>query len=209
MFPRKKEKPKEQQQPASAEQEEKQTENDEQSASGPQKQAEQMQKQIEDLKKEKDEIFAKLQRVAADYDNFQKRSARQIADSVAYEKEKIIKSLLPALDNFEHALANSEGADADAILMGVRIVYDHILDALKAQGVEQIAAAGKNFDPAMHEAIVQQSDPGKEDGVVLGEVQKGYKLNGRVIRASRVVVNKVPAAEEQWPADEDENRDTQ
>ncbi len=171
---------------------------------------EELQKQIEDLQKEKDEIFAKLQRVAADYDNFQKRSAKQITDSVAYEKEKIIKALLPALDNFEHALANSEGiADAEAILKGVRIVYDHILDALRAQGVEQIEAAGERFDPAMHEAIVQQSDESREDSVVLEELQKGYKLNGRVIRASRVVVNKAPAAEAELPADDDETRDTQ
>lgn len=149
---------------------------------------------VENLQREKDELFEKLQRVSADYANFQKRVPKQIADSVAYEKEMVIKSLLPALDNFEHTLQNADSAEDVVVLAkGIRIIYDQMLDILKSHGVEQIEALGENFDPAMHEAMMQKSDPEKEDNIVLQEFQKGYKLNGRVIRPGKVIVNKLAA----------------
>jgi molecular chaperone GrpE len=202
MFPKKKENPKEENRPQPMEQAP-------QEAQEPQKQIEELRKQVEGLQKEKDDIFAKLQRVAADYDNYQKRSAKQIAEGIAHEKEKIIKAILPVLDDFERVLANTDCAeDVKAVTSGMRIVYEHAIEVLRAQGVEQIKAEGERFDPAMHAAITQRAESGKEDGVVLEELQKGYKLNGRVIRASRVVVNKVAAATEQ-PAEEPETKDTQ
>jgi molecular chaperone GrpE len=148
---------------------------------------------IESLRVEKDELFAKLQRVSADYANYQKRVPKQIADSIAYEKERIIKSLLPALDNFEHTLQNANSSEnMDVLVKGIRIIYDQMLDILKSHNVEQIEALGEGFDPALHQAMTQQSDPEKEENIVLEEFQKGYKLNGRVIRPSRVIVNKLP-----------------
>ena len=157
--------------------------------------AEELQKQLEGLRKEKDDIFGKLQRVAADYDNYQKRSAKQITDNVAYEKDKIVKSLLPILDNFEYILANTSCGAADETLMkGVKIIYDQMLDVLKGHGIEQIKSAGEQFNPAHHEAITHRSENSKEEGLVLEELQKGYKLNGRLIRASRVVVKQAALA---------------
>lgn len=151
---------------------------------------------IESLQKEKDELFAKLQRVSADYANFQKRVPKQITDSIGYEKERIIKTLLPALDNFEHTLQNAHSAeDIDVLVKGIRIIYDQLLDILKSHNVEQIEALGEKFDPAMHQAMTQQSDPDKEENTVLEEFQKGYSLNGRVIRPSKVIVNKLPEEE--------------
>lgn len=148
--------------------------------------------ELESLKTEKEELFGKLQRVSADYANFQKRVSKQIADSIAYEKEVIIKSLLPVLDNFEHTLINAAGAEnADSLVKGVQIIYDQLMDILKSQGVEQITASGQKFDPALHEALMQQSEPEQENNIVLKEFQKGYKLNGRVIRPSKVIVNKI------------------
>ncbi len=147
-------------------------------------------------------LFAQYQRVAADYDNLEKRTARRIADEVAYEKEAVIKTLLPALDSFEHTLANSEKAESAQVLArGVRIVYDQILGVLRSHGVEQITAVGEMFDPAVHEAMQRRAESDKPDGVVLEEYQKGYRLGERLIRASRVVVNKVSEAE---PASEQE-----
>jgi molecular chaperone GrpE len=179
------------------------------------KQVEELRGQLEGLQKEKDDIFAKLQRVAADYDNYQKRSVRQISDSIQHEKDRIIKALLPAMDNFEHILANTScgvndeaSAGGEALLKGVKIIYDQLLGVLKAQGVEQIKSAGEKFDPSQHEAITQRADTDKEDGLVLEELQKGYKVNGRVLRASRVVVNKAPAKKEE-SAEEPETKDTQ
>ncbi|MDD5065221.1 MAG: nucleotide exchange factor GrpE [Phycisphaerae bacterium] len=153
---------------------------------------------IEQLQKEKDELFGKLQRVSADYMNFQKRAAKQTADTIAYEKERIIKTLLPALDNFEHTLQNAQSAESkDVFVKGIRIIYDQILDILKSHGVERIDSLGAKFDPALHEAVSHKTEPEKEDNIVLEEFQKGYRLNGRVIRASRVIVNKLPSEQEQ------------
>lgn len=157
---------------------------------------EELQEKIESLQKEKDELFAKLQRVSADYANFQKRVPKQISDTIGYEKERIIKTLLPALDNFEHTFQNAHSAEnVDVLVKGIRIIYDQLLEIFKSHNVEQIQAVGETFDPAIHEAMTQQTDTGKEENVVLEEFQKGYKLNGRVIRPSKVIVNKLPAEE--------------
>jgi molecular chaperone GrpE len=164
---------------------------------GPKKdELEELRAQIEELQKEKEEVFSKLQRVSADYVNFEKRAPKQIADTISYEKEKIIKSLLPALDNFEHTLQNAHAAEESGVLVkGVQIIYDQMLDILKSHGVEQIEALGEIFDPTVHEAMTRRAEADQEDGVVLEEFQKGYKLNGRVIRPSKVIVNKLPSEE--------------
>lgn len=160
---------------------------------------------IDSLQKEKDELFAKLQRVSADYDNLQKRTTKQITESISYEKEKIIKAILPALDNFEHTLQNASSVETvDVFLKGTQIIYDQMLDILKSLNVEQIKTLGEIFDPVMHEAMMQKNEPEQEENVVLEEFQKGYKLNGRVIRPSKVIVNK-PAQEQ--PAEQTVNED--
>jgi molecular chaperone GrpE len=151
---------------------------------------EQLQADFDALMAEKLELFEKLQRVSADYANYQKRIPKQIADSVGYEKERILKSLLPVLDNFEHALNNSQSGDIDAVVKGIRIVYDQMLDAFKSHGVEVVLAKDQIFDPSRHEAMMQRSEEDKENNLILEEFQKGYMLNGRVIRPSKVIVNK-------------------
>src|SRR5210317_852221 len=106
---------------------------------------------LESLQKEKDELFGKLQRVSADYANFQKRVPKQIADTLSYEQERMIKNLLPALDTFEHTLQKAHSAeDVDVLVKGVRIIYDQMLDILKSHNVERIEALGAVFDPAVH-----------------------------------------------------------
>ncbi len=149
-----------------------------------------LEKQMDGLQKEKEDTFLQLQRVSADYANYQKRAPKQIDESVRYEKEKIIKSLLPGLDNFEHILKNMADVD-DSHLKGVQIVYDQMLDILKSHNVEQIKALGEKFDPNLHQAMMRKADDQVEDEIVLEEFQKGYQLNGRVIRPSKVVVNKL------------------
>jgi len=134
------------------------------------------------------------QRVSADYANFQKRVPKQIADTIGYEKERIIRTLLPVLDNFEHTLQNAHSAEnVDVLVKGIQIVYDQLLETLRSHNVEQIEALGEKFDPAVHEAMTQRTDAEKEENIVLEEFQKGYKLNGRVIRPSKVIVNKLTA----------------
>ncbi len=150
------------------------------------------------------------QRVSADYDNLQKRTARQIVDTIGYEKEKIIKTFLPALDNFEHTLQNARSAEnVDVLLKGIQIIYDQMLDILKSHNVEQIKALGEPFDPALHEAMMQKTEPEQQENIVLEEFQKGYKLNGRVIRPSKVIVNKLtqeqPARQKEEPPEQTTN----
>jgi len=150
------------------------------------------------LEKEKDELFGKLQRLSADYDNYQKRALRQIADTVAYEKEKVIKALLPAMDNIEHTLDNTDSVESvEALVAAVRIIRDQMLGILKGFGAEPIEALGTSFDPALHQALMQKSDPQCGNNVILEQFQSGYKLAGRVIRPSKVVVNKLSAPEGQ------------
>lgn len=152
---------------------------------------EELREKLESLQEEKDELFEKLQRVSADYANFQKRAPKQVTEAIVYEKEKIIKSLLPTLDNLEHTLQNAESVeDVEVFVKGIKIINDQMLDILKSHGVELVAAAGEKFDPAVHEAVMQRSEPDKAEGVVLEEFQTGYTLNGRVIRPSKVIVNK-------------------
>jgi molecular chaperone GrpE len=166
-----------------------------------------LRQQAEELQKEKDELFGKLQRVSADYINFQKRTHKQVEDTIAYEKEKIIKTLLPALDNFEHTLQNAASAEStDVLLKGIQIIYDQILDILKSHGVEHIDALGAKFDPALHEAVSQKVESEKQDNIVLEEFQKGYKLNGRVVRPSRVIINKLPSEQETPTQEAEEER---
>ncbi|MEE9370966.1 MAG: nucleotide exchange factor GrpE [Sedimentisphaerales bacterium] len=145
---------------------------------------------IDDMQKEKDELFGKLQRVSADYANYQKRAPKQIADTICYEKEKIIKTLLPILDNFEHTLVNADSAEnVDVLVKGIKIIYDQMLETLKSHGVEQTKALGEKFDPALHEAMMKKTDPEQEENIVLEEFQKGYKLNGRVIRPTKAIIS--------------------
>ena len=162
---------------------------------------------LDALTKEKDDLYAKLQRLSADYANYQKRSVKQIADSVSYEKEMVIKSLLPAIDNFEHTIVNSENAeDINVLAKGIKIVYDQIIDILKSHNVEQIKALGEPFDPSLHQAMMRRSETENEDGIVLEEFQKGYKLNGRVIRPSNVIVNKIEKPDNESAEDNEDKK---
>ena len=146
---------------------------------------------------EKDELFAKLQRVSADYANYQKRVPKQIADSVSYEKERFVKAMLGSIDNFEHALANSDKADSlESFVKGIQMVHDEIINTLKGQGVGRIESVGRQFDPSHHEALMQKTEDGKANGEILEEYLSGYKLNDRVIRPAKVVVNKVDVPQE-------------
>ncbi|HEG42836.1 MAG TPA: nucleotide exchange factor GrpE [Phycisphaerales bacterium] len=178
----------------------KKKESDEKKNDKPLTEVEKLALKVDMLAKEKDETFEKLQRISADYANYQKRTPKLIADSVAYEKKAIIRSLLPSFDNLALALANAgpatETEAGDNFVKGVQLVYDHMLDALKNHGVEQIEAAGKQFDPTIHEAMMRRTEEDKPDNIVLEEFQVGFKLNGQVIRPSKVIVNMIPSEDD-------------
>jgi molecular chaperone GrpE len=166
------------------------------------KEMEKLQQDFEALRKEKDELVDRLQRVYADYANFQKRVPKNIAETVAYEKERFIRSFLPILDNFDRTLREAQLAqNVEAVIRGVEIIRDQMLAILKTHGVHPIDALNEKFDPARHEAMLRRSEPHQEDDLVLEEFQKGYTLNGKILRPSRVAINKiqVPAQAAQAP----------
>ena len=151
-------------------------------------------KEIAELKRnlaEKTELaqgyFAQLQRVQADFENYQKRVAAErsrIADGAC---ESIVAGLLDTLDNFERAIGSLKKLP-DEESEGVLMVYKNMLEYLKNNGLERIAAAGCQFDPHKHEAIMQAESDEAGDGTVLEEFQAGYALKGKVIRPSKVKV---------------------
>ena len=166
-------------------------ERQEQNAKAPDEDLNALGEQLQSVQKERDDLLGRLQRVSADYANFQKRLTRQINDSVQYEKEKILRSFLPVLDNFEHTLKAHSTGDVNALAKAVEILYGQMLDTLRLHGVEQIGALGELFDPDRHQAVMRMEQPDKPADIVLEELQKGYVSGGHVIRPSRVVVNKI------------------
>jgi len=159
--------------------------------------------ELEGIRKEKDELFAKLQRVCADYANFQKRVPKQISDSIAYEKERILRSLLPILDDFERTLKAEVCAQSvEALVKGVAIIRDQMLGVLKSHGVEPLTTLGEKFDPEKHEAMLRKCEPDQADDIVLAEYQTGYRLGDRILRPSRVAVNKIQRQAQEASGDE-------
>lgn len=153
---------------------------------------------IEELTKEKEQLFQQLQRVSADYANYQRRAPKQIEDSVEYQKKAFIRALLPSLDNFEHAInASHKTESVGEVVKGVEMIFSHMLDALKSQGVKQMQTVGEQFDPNLHEAMMRKSDPGQPDNTVLEEFQKGYMFNEQVLRPAKVIVNKIETEQPQ------------
>ena len=158
----------------------------------------QLKEKLESLLKEKDEVFSRLQRLSADYSNFQKRTVKQIDELTAYEKEKIIKTFLPVMDNFEQTIRNTSATnDLQSLQKALKMLYEQMVETLRLHNVEQIKSLGEVFDPSQHQAMLRKADSEKPENIVLEEFQKGYKLNGTVIRPSRVIVNKLPSAEQQ------------
>ena len=160
--------------------------------------------ELELLQEKYNDLEDKFRRLSADYANYQKRLPKQVEESVAYKVESFIKSLLPGVDNFDHALAHSKNSDLEGMIKGLDMVYSNLLGILKAQGLEQVDAAGEKFDPNCHQAVMQKADEEKEDGIILEQYQKGYKLNGRLIRPAMVVVNKLPVADVAEPEQSEE-----
>ncbi|GAM15232.1 nucleotide exchange factor GrpE [Mesobacillus selenatarsenatis] len=129
-------------------------------------------------------------RLQADFDNFRRRSRIELEASAKYRAQNIISDLLPAIDNFERALKmDVDNEQAKSLKQGVEMVYRSLLDALKNEGVEVIEAVGKEFDPHLHQAVMQAEDENFGPNIVVEEFQKGYMLKDRIIRPAMVKVN--------------------
>jgi molecular chaperone GrpE len=144
-------------------------------------------RELGEARLEADELLGNLQRVTAEFDNYRKRTERDRIENVRRAGQRIIESLLPALDSIDAAIAIDATTDTETkMLEGIRSTHDQLLEALKRDGFAVIEAVGAPFDPALHEAI--SVIPGEGEQIVDQEVRKGYVMGGRVIRPSLVVV---------------------
>jgi molecular chaperone GrpE len=147
--------------------------------------------ELEKLRRERDELFDRLARNTADFQNSRKRLQADADQRAQYANASLIKSLLPVLDNFERALAvDPEKSNVADILKGMEVVHAQWNDILRSQSIETIAPApGTPFDPTQHEAIMQQDSEYKEP-TVTQTFAKGYALHGRTLRPAQVAVSK-------------------
>jgi molecular chaperone GrpE len=143
--------------------------------------------EVETLQRERDELVDTLQRVQADFENYRKRAARDQASLVARAHERLVKELLPVLDDLERALEAAEAHEEAKLEEGVALVARSLADTLRKEGLEEVLTEGK-FDPHVHEALLSQPSEA-EEGAVVEVIQKGYRLGDRVLRPARVVVS--------------------
>ncbi len=136
--------------------------------------------------RERDEYLDLSQRTRAELENYRKRAAREAAQAGERAKANLIRELLPVLDNLERAIA-SAGEDEQHLADGVKLVHAQLVAALEREGIQSFDPVGESFDPECHEALSTREDG--ESGRVLDVVEKGYRLNGTVLRPARVVVS--------------------
>lgn len=143
--------------------------------------------------KEEEDFKAKFMYLAAEMDNMRRRYDREKEGLIKFGNEKVLSNLLDVVDNLDRsidAVSSDEDEKIKNIVTGLEMVRNQFIDVLKSNGLKEVDAIGKEFDPNFHEALAQQPAEGKEDQEVLSVFQKGYILNGRLLRAAKVIVVK-------------------
>ncbi len=162
-------------------------------------------KELEDrceaLEKEARENYDRYVRVSAEFENYKKRMAREIADFRKYANESLIKELLPVVDNLERALeaCEADGAANDQLTEGVAMTLRGIMKVLEKFVVKPIDSLGKPFDPGIHQAVMQREHNDKPENTVVEELQRGYTMHDRLLRPAMVVVSKSGAEQDNPP----------
>ena len=163
----------------------------------------QQDEQVEQVEESGEERLAaledQLKRVAADFDNYRKRATRERAELTALANERLVKELIPILDDLERALVAAAEHEEATLEEGVRLVHRSLAHLLEREGLKEIDTEGQ-FDPHVHEALLSQPSE-RDEGSVIDVIQKGYRLGDRVVRPARVVVAAAPPA----PPEDDED----
>ena len=153
-----------------------------------------LKKQFEELTQERDELRDRHLRLQAEFENFRRRGLKERQEAHNFGHQNLVKDLLPTVDNLERAIAHategSAGADLQALLQGIELVRQALLDVLGKHGVKRIEAIGRSFDPSLHEALAQVVDDGVPVGTVVQVLEEGYQLRDRMLRPTRVIVSK-------------------
>ena len=146
------------------------------------------------LTAERDDLMARLQRVSADFVNYQRRSQQSLDQTREFATDGLIRDMLAVVDNMERGLeaAGSNHADDDPLLTGMQLVHDSLMGVLGRYGLSRIDAVGLPFDPDLHSAMMHQPTDKHPPMTVIQEVQVGYRLKGRTLRPAGVVVAKKP-----------------
>jgi molecular chaperone GrpE len=153
--------------------------------------AQKLKKKIAALQEENAELSDKYLRLAAEYENFRKMAARDAEARVRSAQDRLIVGFLDIMDDMDRTLAVvAEEDNSDPVAEGVRLIHAHMKKFLENRGIEPIESVGMEFDVELHEALMVAEDEGYSSNVVVQEHQKGYTLNGRVIRHAKVAVNK-------------------
>lgn len=182
--------------PAETPEPEQEEEAQEDSADSELEPSEALQKALEEVEKFKDAAL----RAEAEMQNMQRRTARDVENAHKFALEKFLQNLLPVVDSMEKAVEAAEQAsenEDDAMLEGIRLCHKLLVDVLGKEGIEVIDPVGEPFDPNEHQAMSMVENPDMEPNSVFAVVQKGYRLNGRLVRAAMVMVTKAPAATEE------------
>lgn len=145
---------------------------------------------IEKLNEEKEQLTERLMRLQAEYENYRKRTEKERIEERKYKVQDLAVDLLPVIDNFERALQTEVNDENKALYDGMKMVYDQLLEALKAHGVEAMEVVNKPFDPNFHHAVMQEENDSLEPNTIIEELQKGFLLKDKVIRPAMVKVNK-------------------
>lgn len=149
------------------------------------------QEELENLRADLTEEHEHLIRLAAEFENYKKRTSRDFASLIKTASENLVLQLTPVLDNFERALNHSvEESTFDSFRQGLVMIFQQLKNIMENEGVKPIEVVGKPFDPDLHDALLQVEKEGYEPGIVIEEVEKGYTLNNKVIRHSKVIVSK-------------------
>jgi molecular chaperone GrpE len=147
--------------------------------------------ELEKIKDEAAENYDKYLRACAEFENYKKRSARDREEFIKYGNERLIKDLLPIADSMERAMNHaSDYEDSGAFLEGMKLIYEQFFASLAKHGVERIESVGETFDPNFHEAVLQVESKEHKDNKVVEEFEKGYLLNGRLLRPAKVSIAK-------------------
>ena len=160
---------------------------------------EQLEREHSSLREEHETLRSQYMRIAADFDNFRKRQSRDQDDLKLQLTCSTLSEILPVVDNFERARQqlNPEGEEAQALHRSYQGLYKQLVDVLKQLGVAPMRVVGQEFDPTLHEAVLREPSDAHREDVVIEELQRGYHLNGRVLRHAMVKVSMGPGPETQ------------
>ena len=164
------------------------------SVTDPAERLQQLEQELLSLKQEHETLQSQYMRSAADFDNFRKRQSRDQDDIRQQLVCSTLSEILPVVDNFERARQqlNPEGEEAQALHRSYQGLYKQLVDVLKQQGVARMEVVGQLFDPTLHEAVLREESTEQPEDVVIEELQRGYHLNGKVLRHALVKVSMGP-----------------